>query len=342
LFFTLINIVNFFLTYILYKGHKIKNQDALVSHTCSNLKSVFKVILTGTPVQNNLTESWSLLNFLSPKIFTKSDAFDSSFQLSSNENKKNFNGKNKKGENDDADDEGNIIKNNPLMKREMLSKAHYLMRIFILRRLKVEVEQKLPKKLETKINCPMSEMQRFWIQRLLLRDQSMMEKIENNKNDKSYNNNNSKSNSNSMTHSFVDHSKLKSLITQLRKAANHPFLFHGVEQPSLDGRPTSEIVTTSGKMTVLERLLHKLHANGHRVVIFSQYTAMLDIIADFLHYKGYQYCQLDGRTNRVMREVRINMFNKVKSKIFAFCLSTRAGGEGINLFTADTVILFDR
>lgn len=79
------------------------------------------------------------------------------------------------------------------------------------------------------------------------------------------------------------------------------------------------------------------------MVLFSQYTRTLDIISDYLVYSGYDAtCRLDGQTNRVMREVYINMFNKKDSKKFIFLLSTRAGGEGVNLFTADTVILFDR
>jgi SNF2 family DNA or RNA helicase len=105
--------------------------------------------------------------------------------------------------------------------------------------------------------------------------------------------------------------------------------------------PTEEIVTASGKMVMLDRLLAKLHLKGHRVVLFSQYTRTLDIIHDYLSLRGYRHCRLDGSTNRVMREVLITQFNKPGSDLFMFCLSTRAGGEGVNLYTADTVILFD-
>lgn len=110
----------------------------------------------------------------------------------------------------------------------------------------------------------------------------------------------------------------------------------------MTGDATEEIVTTSGKMIVLDRLLSKLISKGHRVVLFSQFTRTLDIISDYLDLRGYLHCRLDGSTNRVMREVNINSFNKPKSKLQIFCLSTRAGGEGVNLYTADTVILFDR
>jgi len=134
------------------------------------------------------------------------------------------------------------------------------------------------------------------------------------------------------------------LLAQLRKAANHPFLFPSAETitEGPDGpETTEEIVTASGKMVILDQLLEKLHMKGHRVVIFSQYTRTLDIICDYLDYRGYEFSRLDGSTNRVYREVLINQFNHRNSSKFIFCLSTRAGGEGVNLFTADTVILFD-
>ena len=94
-------------------------------------------------------------------------------------------------------------------------------------------------------------------------------------------------------------------------------------------------------MVLLDRLLPKLMDAGHRVVIFSQFTRMLDIIGDYLSWRRYLYKRLDGSTNRVMREVLIKQFNRDKADCHIFLLSTRAGGEGVNLFTADTVILFD-
>ena len=235
--------------------------------------------------------------------------------------------------------------------RALLSKAHYMMRPFILRRLKAEVEQTLPPKLETKIDCPMTSMQRFWVRRLLVRekelliamemkdDQEAKEKGSDKEGEKK--NNDGSGGEVAQGRESESHRRLQSLVTQLRKAANHPYLFQGVETPSADGRATEELVKASGKMVVLDQLLKKLHQRGHRVVLFSQYTRMLDIISDYLDMRGYHHCRLDGSTNRVMREVYINMFNRPQSDLFIFCLSTRAGGEGVNLFTADTVILFD-
>ena len=127
---------------------------------------------------------------------------------------------------------------------------------------------------------------------------------------------------------------------QLRKVCNHPFLFPGSEE----GPPfvTDErIVKASGKMLLLDKLLQKLKETGHRVLLFSQMTAILSIIEDYLVYRGYGYTRIDGNTDNEERIKSIDEFNKPNSPLFIFLLSTRAGGLGINLATADTVIIFD-
>jgi SNF2 family DNA or RNA helicase len=186
----------------------------------------------------------------------------------------------------------------------------------------------LPPKLETRINCPLSEMQIFFTQRLLLRSSSIIKRMEEQRA--------------STGHvSGDDMKKLQSLIMQLRKAANHPYLFDGAEDPELHGATSDEIITASGKMVWLDALLVQLLKKGHRVVIFSQFTRVLDIICDYLDLKQMRHSRLDGQTNRVIRQVLIDQFNRPDSKENIFVASTRAGGEGINLQTADTVILFD-
>jgi SNF2 family DNA or RNA helicase len=186
----------------------------------------------------------------------------------------------------------------------------------------------LPLKLETRINCPLSEMQVFFTQRLLLRSSSIIKRMEEQRA--------------STGHvSGDDMKKLRSLIMQLRKASNHPYLFDGAEDPELNGATSDEIVTSSGKMVWLDALLTQLLKKGHRVVIFSQFTRVLDIIGDYLDLKQMRFSRLDGQTNRVIRQVLIDQFNRPDSKENVFIASTRAGGEGINLQTADTVILFD-
>lgn len=205
-----------------------------------------------------------------------------------------------------------------------------MLRPFLLRRVKAEVEQKLPPKLETKIICPMSSLQRELTQFMLFKERKMLERME----QRALGGPKQQS-------SFNDRNSMIGLMMHLRKAANHPFLFEGIEAVAADGMATEELVQASGKLMMLDKLLPKLQEKGHRVVLFSQFTRTLDIICDYLDLRQYRYDRLDGSTNRVMREVKISLFNRQKSETFVFCLSTRAGGEGVNLFTADTVILFD-
>ena len=285
-------------------------------------------IFVGTPVQNDLHETFCLLNFLHPNIFDQSEKFDDCFSF------------NKDGQ--------------MSVNRQVLDMAHYLLRPFVLRRVKTEVEQLLPPKVETLIECPMSAMQRFWSKRLLLKNSDVLLEFEKSMNINSDENeddrrkdNSSDSGSGGDVNDSKDSGawkKLQSLLAQLRKAANHPFLFPDAESISDDpnaAHTNEDIVTASGKMVILDQLLKKLKRKGHRVVLFSQYTKTLDIISDYLEYRKYSFSRLDGQTNRVYREVLINQFNRKKSSKFIFCLSTRAGGEGVNLYSADTVILFD-
>ena len=118
-------------------------------------------------------------------------------------------------------------------------------------------------------------------------------------------------------------------------------LFPGVEPPTDDATYTEQLISSSGKFALLDRLLSKLHAAGHRVVLFSQFTSTLDLLEELLLYRGHKYCRLDGSTNRVQRTVDINAFNAPRSTKFVFLMSTRAGGLGLNLTAANVVIFYD-
>jgi hypothetical protein len=131
------------------------------------------------------------------------------------------------------------------------------------------------------------------------------------------------------------------IVMQLRKCCNHPYLFPNIEDRSLDPLG-SHLYESCGKMLLLAKLLAKMKERGHRVLIFSQMTKMLDILEDFLISQGYLYCRIDGNTTYDEREDRISDYNAPNSSKFIFLLSTRAGGLGINLQTADTVIIYDR
>jgi len=282
------------------EGHVLKNDESQISQAVRRFHFAHALLLTGTPLQNNLHELWALLNFLYPETFPSSDAFDSAFEMKSS---------------------GTSVCDN-----EQLAAASRLMRPFMLRRTMKEVET-LPPKLETTISCPLSEMQLFWYKRLLLRESVLLRDLE-----KSY--------EGSASVAGADWKRLSSLLMQLRKCCNHPFLFPDAE-PSSDEAYAEQLISGSGKFALLDRLLSKLYAAGHRVVLFSQFTSTLDLLEELLNYRDYRYCRLDGSTNRVQRTVDINAFNMPGSSRFVFLMSTRAGGLGINCQTADTCILFD-
>ena len=116
---------------------------------------------------------------------------------------------------------------------------------------------------------------------------------------------------------------------ELKKAANHPFLFEGAESRSnSDEEVLKGLVMSSGKMVLLDKLLGRLHADGHRVLIFTQMTRILDILEKFLNFHGYLYLRLDGATKIEDRQYITERFN-VDTRIFAFIASSRSGGVGI-------------
>ena len=276
---------------IIDEAHRLKNEASLFSKVVRTLHTSHRLLLTGTPLQNNLHELWALLNFLLPDIFSSSEQFDEWFDL-------------------EIDDED--------AKKQMISQLHKILRPFMLRRLKADVAKGLPPKTETLIMVGMSKMQKQLYKSLLLRD---IESIT------------SSSNKN--------RTAVLNIVMQLRKCCGHPYLFDGVEDRTLD--PLGEhLVENCGKLTMVDKLLKKLKERGSRVLIFTQMTRILDILEDFMVMRGYKYCRIDGNTDYENREAAIDDFNREGSEKFCFILSTRAGGLGINLQTADTCILYDR
>ena len=251
------------------------------------------MLVTGTPLQNNLHELWSLLNFLLPDLFSSSADFDEWFGLSEKNN---------------AD--GTVIDQEE-QNFEIVHQLHKILKPFLLRRTKNEVEKTLPPKKEIHIKVGLTEMQKNIYKKLL-------------------------------TSSIISESKTiyKNIIMQLRKVCNHPYLFDGVEDPNLP-EEGEHIITNSSKMRILDKLLTKLKIQGSQVLLFSQMTRTLDIIEDYCTYRGFKTVRIDGSTSLEDREIQIQEFTKPGSPIFLFLLSTRAGGLGLNLMSADTVILYD-
>lgn len=273
---------------VIDEAHRIKNEKSKLSEIVREFKSTNRLLLTGTPLQNNLHELWALLNFLLPDVFNSSEDFDAWFNT-----------------------------NNCFGDTQLVDRLHAVLRPFLLRRIKSDVEKKLLPKKETKIFIGLSKMQREWYTKILMKDIDVV-------------NGAGKS----------DKMRLLNILMQLRKCCNHPYLFDGAE-PGPPYTTDKHLVDNCGKMVILDKLLPKLQANGSRVLIFSQMTRMLDILEDYCVWRQYNYCRLDGQTPHEDRQIAINDFNAPNSAKFVFMLSTRAGGLGINLATADIVILYD-
>ena len=194
---------------------------------------------------------------------------------------------------------------------------------YMLRRTKNKVENDLPPKTEKIIRVELSDVQLEYYKNILTRNYAALN-----------------------AGAKGQKQSLLNIMMELKKASNHPFMFPNAEERILNGSDSREetlkaLITSSGKMMLLDRLLFKLQKDKHRVLIFSQMVKMLDILSDYLRLRGYQFQRLDGTIAAGPRRMAIDHFNAPESSDFCFLLSTRAGGLGINLMTADTVILFD-
>lgn len=145
---------------------------------------------------------------------------------------------------------------------------------------------------------------------------------------------------NSATVNVKERGNLNNILMQLRKCLSHPFLYSSAieERNADDAALHRNLIDASSKFQLLEIMLPKLKERGHRVLLFSQFLNQLDLVEDFLNGLGFNYQRLDGNIGSIEKQKRIDHFNAPGSEDFAFLLSTRAGGVGINLATADTVI----
>ncbi|KAH9790086.1 protein chromatin remodeling 5 [Citrus sinensis] len=205
-----------------------------------------------------------------------------------------------------------------------LANLHMELRPHILRRIIKDVEKSLPPKIERILRVEMSPLQKQYYKWILERNFHDLNKgVRGNQ------------------------VSLLNIVVELKKCCNHPFLFesadhgYGGDTSINDSSKLERIILSSGKLVILDKLLVRLHETKHRVLIFSQMVRMLDILAEYMSYKGFQFQRLDGSTKAELRHQAMDHFNAPGSEDFCFLLSTRAGGLGINLATADTVIIFD-
>ncbi|EJU05536.1 hypothetical protein DACRYDRAFT_74776 [Dacryopinax primogenitus] len=293
---------------IIDEGHRMKNTQSRLSTTLTTFyTSRYRLILTGTPLQNNLPELWALLNFILPHIFNSSESFMDWFS--------------RPFANTGGQEKLELNEEEALL---VIRGLHKVLRPFLLRRLKKDVESELPDKTEKIIKCRMSALQ--------ARMYDWMKKYK-------------------AVLTIAGDGKARATggkgvnntIMQLRKICNHPFVFPAVDTDINMGRVDTDpnIYRAAGKFELIDRMLPKLFRCGHRVLIFFQMTEVMTIFEDYCNYRHYRYLRLDGMTKSEDRGEAMKKFNEKDSPYSLFLLSTRAGGLGLNLQTADTVIIFD-
>lgn len=263
------------------EAQHIKNPETLNAKCVKRLKTRRRFAVTGTPIENTLTELWSVFDFVMPGYLGSHRKFQSKFETP-------------------------IVKNNDQNALEDLGRY---IRPFILRRLKKDVLTELPEKIETKLVCEMTEEQRKVYAAYLIQARSEFEE--------------------EVSARGFEKSRLKvlALLMRLRQICCHPALFL---ENYADG---------SGKLELLRELVVDSLAGGHRLLIFSQFVSMLDMMEEELKADGRISYRIDGQTPSEERMKRVHAFNAGAGEVFL--ISLKAGGTGLNLTGADTVIHFD-
>lgn len=276
---------------IIDEAHRLKNKRSKLLERLKLFKTDHRIILTGTPLQNNTEELWTLLNFIEPHIFTSLPSFLQNF-----------------GDLKDAEQVGHL---------------HTVLRPHLLRRLKEDVESSIPPKEEVLVEVELTSLQKKYYRAILERNREFLNK----------------------GCSGGNVPNLINVVMQLRKVCNHPFLIQGVEEKETAKLEAAAyynlFIQSAGKLALLDKLLPKLKARGSKVLIFSQMVRVLDLLESYLRFRGHLYERLDGNVRGNDRQASIDRFSKPGSNRFVFLLCTRAGGVGINLASADTVVIYD-
>ena len=275
------------------EAHKLKSNDGKARNSVLAIPTRHRILLTGTPIQNNVSELWNLLHLCSPHYWSDQESFMEEF--------------------------GN------LKSAELTQKLQAKIQPYLLQRRKIDVLSHLvPAKEETIVSVELTRLQKETYRAVYERNLAML----------------------GGTGKNVP--SLTNVHMELRKCCNHPFLVQGVEDRvhgRLEGdypRLMESLIASSGKMVFLDKLLEKLIREKSKILIFSQFTMMLDLIEDYLRYKNYLFERLDGAVKTQQRQESVDRFNKEgQVKSFVFLLSTKAGGVGLNLTAANYVLLFD-
>lgn len=290
---------------IVDEAHRLKNAKSRLFLELGSIPRDFCLLLTGTPLQNSTEELWALLYFSDPQGFASKEQFVEKF-----------------GQLTDA---------------KQVRDLHTILKPYLLRRVKEDVEKSLPPKEETILEVTLTPIQKTYYKAIYEKNTTFLFKGAKPSNAPS----------------------LMNIMMELRKCCNHPFLIRGVEERILtDAAQTlkqkdaeanidnlkllsEHLVTSSGKMVLLSKLLPKLKDGGHKVLIFSQMVRVLDLLEELLRLKQYRYERLDGSTSASVRAAAVDRFGRRSCQKFVMLLSTRAGGLGLNLTAADTVVIYD-
>ncbi|WBW70805.1 SHREC complex ATP-dependent chromatin remodeller Mit1 [Schizosaccharomyces osmophilus] len=280
---------------IIDEGQRLKSDQSSLFNDLISIDATFKALLTGTPLQNNIRELFNLLQFLNPEEI---DASELERQYQNIDEKK-------------------------------VTELHQMLKPFFLRRVKEEVLDKLPPKIEVIVPLTMTPLQKRLYKLIVSKNVDLIQSIV--------------SRSNTKSNSKNTRASLSNILMQLRKTLAHPYLYSAdVEVKEVpEELSIRSLEEASAKMLLLRLLLPKLIMRGHRILIFSQFILELDILEDWMDHKNISYSRFDGTTTEHDRQVEIDSFNAPNSKKSCFLLTTRAGGVGINLASADTVIILD-
>uniref|UniRef100_A0A667YKP1 Chromodomain helicase DNA binding protein 7 n=1 Tax=Myripristis murdjan TaxID=586833 RepID=A0A667YKP1_9TELE len=291
---------------VIDEAHRLKNRNCKLLEGLKMMDMEHKVLLTGTPLQNTVEELFSLLNFLEPDRFPSEQTFMTEF--------------------------------GDLKTEEQVQKLQGILKPMMLRRLKEDVEKNLAPKEETIIEVELTNIQKKYYRAILEKNFSFL----------------SKGGAGGSGGGGANVPNLLNTMMELRKCCNHPYLINGAEEKIVEEFRDSHgggadmpdfalqaMIQAAGKLVLIDKLLPKLKAGGHRVLVFSQMVRCLDILEDYLIQRRYPYERIDGRVRGNLRQAAIDRFSRPDSDRFVFLLCTRAGGLGINLTAADTCIIFD-
>ncbi|EEB08811.1 SHREC complex subunit Mit1 [Schizosaccharomyces japonicus yFS275] len=278
------------------EGQRLKNDMSILPSLLLSLQVDYKVILTGTPLQNNIRELFNLLHFLDPKKINPEE----------------------------------LTRQYEDLDAEKVEEVHQLLKPYVLRRVKDDVLNSLPPKVELIIPLSMTSLQKKLYKSILAKNVNLIKSIT------------SKSRSGKGP-SQSSQTSLNNILMQLRKTLAHPYIYsQDVEDRTLSAELSiRSMEEASAKMLLLRILVPKLIEKNHRILFFSQFIMQLDILEDWFDAKNIKYARFDGTTSESDRQNAIDAFCRKDSDLTCFLLSTRAGGVGINLAKADTVIILD-